>query len=213
MDAASQLGSRFMANYTYAELRLEETQVLADLVGVLSDLQKVREFSRMLDAILSISGGDWSLVEPLSIAVIVMYGRVFSGGVRTAFGVDDLNVLTSEQRVSHDQMMAYRDKHIAHSVNDFEQNVVRAQYCSERVQDEGITAITYGQGRVIGLGRDDLQIFFELTDVFEDHVRSRMQSEQSRLVPLVRGMPLEEVLAGGHKVFEVDASKISRRRS
>ena len=92
------------------------------------------------------------LVEPLSIAATVMYSRPFSGGVRHRLGEEDLKILSSEQRASHHYLRAYRDKHVAHSVNAFEENITRAYYCVERVKEEGITSIGWksvGEGQSV----------------------------------------------------------------
>ena len=124
---------------------------LADLSGILWDLQRTRQFAETLAVEFTANKTNWEIVEPLSIAATVMYSRPFVSGVRCHLGEQDLKILSSEQRAAHDYLRAYRDKHIAHSVNAFEENNVRAYYCVERVQDEGVSSIGYGGGRVTGL--------------------------------------------------------------
>ena len=133
-----------MATHTWVDLHIQEAARLADLSGILWDLQRAREFAQMLAAEFAAIETNWRLVEPLSIAATVMYSRAFSGGVRHRLDENDLAVLTSAQRVAHDHLRAYRDKHVAHSVNVYEENIARANYCEERVKEEGITSISYG---------------------------------------------------------------------
>ena len=194
-----------MATHTWVDLDIPEASRLADLSGILWDLRQAREFAKLLEGELSAAKPNWPLVEPLSIAATVMYSRPFSRGVRHRLGEEDLKILTAEQRQSHDHLRAYRDRHVAHSVNPLEENIPRANYCVERVQEEGITGISYGGGRVVGLSGADVAAIIELTTVLQAHIESQIAAEQARLLPIVRSLPLEEVLAGGQKAFGVDA--------
>lgn len=202
-----------MATHTWVDLHLPEAARLADLSGILWDLRQAKEFAKLLANEFGTSRPNWHLVEPLSIAATVMYSRPFSGGVRHRLGEDDLKVLTEEQRQAHDHLRAYRDKHVAHSVNPFEENIPRANYCVERVKEEGITGIGYGGGRVVGLSGADVAAIIEVTTVLEAHIETQIASEQARLLPIVRSLPLEQVLSGGQKAFIVDTrAKVAERR-
>lgn len=202
-----------MATHTWVDLQIAEAARLADLSGILWDLRQAQEFSKLLANEFTAAKPNWQLVEPLSIAVTVMYSRPFLGGVRHRLGDDDLKTLTPEQRRANDHLRAYRDKHVAHSVNAFEENIPRANYCIERVKEEGITGISYGVGRVISLSGTDVNAIIELTTLLQAHVETQIASEQARLLPIVRSIPLQEVLAGGQKAFVVDTrAKVAERR-
>lgn len=202
-----------MTNHTWVDLHIPEAAKLADLGGILLDIQQAREFAKLLASEFDAAKSNWQLVEPLSIAVTVMYSRPFMEGVRDRLGEDDLKMLTVAQRQAHDNLRAYRDKHIAHSVSPLEENIPRAYYCVEKVKEEGITSISYGGGRVIGLSRADVAIIIELTTLLEAHIESQVSAEQARLLPIVRNMSLEQVLAGGQKAFGGDmGAEVAKRR-
>ena len=202
-----------MATHTWVDLHIAEAARLADLSGILWDLRQAREFAKLLADEFGGATPNWRLVEPLSIAATVMYSRPFLGGVRHRLGEDDLKTLAPEQRRAHDHLRAYRDKHVAHSVNAFEENIPRANYCIERVTEEGITGISYGGGRVISLSGADVNAIIELTTLLQAHVEAQIATEQARLLPVVRSMPLQEVLAGGQKAFVVDTqTTVAKRR-
>lgn len=202
-----------MATHTWVDLHIPEAARLADLSGILWDLRQAREFAKLLASEFGAAKPNWQIVEPLSIAAAVMYSRPFMRGVRHRLGEDDLRVLTAEQREAHDHLRAYRDKHIAHSVNPLEENIPRANYCVERVNEEGITGISYGGGRVVGLSGADVAAIIELTTLLEAHIDTQISAEQARLLPIVRSLPLEQVLAGGQKAFDVDArATVEKRR-
>jgi hypothetical protein len=203
-----------VATHTWVDLHIAEAARLADLSGILWDLRQARAFATLLADEFRSTEPNWQLAEPLSIAATVMYGRPFlRGGVRYRLGEDDLKVLSPEQRRAHDHLRAYRDKHAAHSENPFEENIARANYCVERVKEEGITGISYGGGRVVSLSGTDIAAIVELTTLLQAHVESQIASEQKRLLAIVRGMPLEEVLAGGQKAFVVDTrAQVAEKR-
>jgi hypothetical protein len=193
-----------MATYTWADLHIPEAKLLADLTGIQADLTRARETADQLNKLMSSEKPDWSLVEPLSIAVAVAYSRPFMSGVRTSLKDEDLSMLSREQREAHDHLRAYRDKHVAHSVNAFENNQPRAQYCAERVKEEGILSVGCSHGRVSSLSSSDIVNVAQLTEILLKHVEDRIKGEQQRLLQIVRKMPLDKVLAGGQGAFQID---------
>ncbi len=202
-----------MTTYTWADLNIPEAALLADLNGVSVDLSSARDMAELLKEALDSGSPKWEIVEPYSIAVAVRYSRPFVTGVRTRLGEKDLTIFSPEQRDAHERLRAYRDKHIAHSVNEFEENLPRANYCEERVQVEGITSIGCSHSRVAGLSPRDLASVVELSTLMLKHVDSRMAQEKARLLSIVREMPLDAVLAGGQKGFLVDEkTPIDKRR-
>ena len=201
-----------MATYTWADLNLRETELLADLHGIHFDLDRARNFAKLLVAICESPTSNWELVEPLSIAATVTYSRPFSSGVRHRLSNADLGILTIEQRELHDFVRDYRDKYVAHSVNEFEENTVRATYCEERVKEEGITGLGYGGGRVVSLSGSEALAIVDLANIFIDYVNIKIGKEQVRLLPIIRSMPLEHVLAGGQKAFGAKRENVSSRR-
>ena len=201
-----------MATHTWVDLQISEAELLADLAGVAWDFRSAREFAQLLARECSPAYTNQELVEPLSIAALVMYSRPFMTGVRRRLTDDYLQILTPRQREKHRHLRAYRDKHTAHSVNSFEENIPRANYCVERVKDEGITSISHGGGRVIGLSDEDIQSIVELSTILERAVRANIEEEAARILPIVRAMPLEKVLAGGQKVFRPNSARAARKR-
>jgi hypothetical protein len=202
-----------VATHTWVDLHIPEAARLADLSGILWDLRQAQGFAKLLASEFGGAKPNWQLVEPLSIAATVMYSRPFLGGVRHRLGEEDLKILTAEQRQAHDHLRAYRDKHVAHSVNPLEENIPRANYCAERVKEEGITGISYGGGRVVSLSGADVAAIIELTTLLQGHIQSQIAAEQARLLPIVRSLPLEQVLSGGQKAFVVDArAKVAEKR-
>ena len=202
-----------MATHTWADLAIEEAARLADLNGISHDLRRAREFADRLTNERKSEKYDPDIVESLSISTVVMYSRPFLTGARHRLGEAELAVLSESQREAHNHLRAYRDKHVAHSVNALEQNVPRANYCEERVAVEGITGISCAGFRVVGLSSADLDAVVELTALFLKMADDHMEKEKEALLKVVRERPLEEILSGGRKAIVVDVcASISSRR-
>lgn len=202
-----------MATNDFVELTLPEAQLLADLASASYDLERAREFAGRLGAALAIGSRDSSLVEPLTIAALVQYCRPFTSGKR--MGVRDrlLSVLDAGQRDKHDWFRNVRDKHIAHSVNTFEESRATARYWVEKVEAEGITSIGYSHNRVIGIGKLDADRMVALSAQFLGYLGEWIKAEQAHLLKFVRGIPIEKVLAVGRGVHEPDFDNPQRPRS
>jgi hypothetical protein len=194
-----------VARYRFVDLHIPEAKLLADLTGIRADLTNARDYALALKKLMVAEKPDWTLVEPLSIAIAVAYSRAFTTGVRARLDDTDLTALTSAQREAHDHLRAYRDKHVAHSVNAFEHNQPRAHYWAERVEAEGIVAVGCSHGRVASLSTRHIEDVVELTTTLLVHVDARIAGEQAQLLAIVRKMPLDEVLAGGQGAFRVDS--------
>lgn len=67
-------------------------------------------------------GPDTANARALWISGLVSHARCFRGGVRTAGGAPDaVRALSESNKERHEYFLNLRDKHIAHSVNAFEQ--------------------------------------------------------------------------------------------
>jgi hypothetical protein len=102
-----------------------EAEALADAGGELIDL-------RFVDAALtellaswapgSDTGPDTTAARALWVAAVVWYARSFTTGLRTSgIAAGTASALPDPSRAEHNYFVALRDKHMAHSVNVFEQ--------------------------------------------------------------------------------------------
>lgn len=202
-----------MATNTFVEIDLPEAADLADLTGIEVDLETARNFAQMLKSVFESEKPDWTLVDPLSTAILTRYNRAFVTGVRARLGEEALQMLSGPQREKHLRFRSFRDKHIAHSVNAFEDNQPVARYWIERVKEEGIVSVECNHTRVAGLSSDDVEAVIDLTTVMLAHVKVRLKDEKAKVLEIVRKMPIEEVLAGAKGTRHPDMSSIHKPRS
>ncbi len=185
-----------MAIHTFVEFDHEEAKLLGDLAGIKLDLEDAKRFARRLEQVLSIRPTDSELVDALTTAILVRYGRAFASGVRTKLHQEHVAQLTEQQQRLHERFIDWRSKHIAHSVNPFERNQVVARYTRETVHDVGIQDVSVQQDRLVGLGSRDLSDIQDLIDALLSILASQYEQERARVLELVRQIPVEEVLAG-----------------
>lgn len=197
-----------MATFAYVDIKVDapEVQELADLYGVCVDLSLARNMANSVKAGLDKDGLRWPHWAAYSLAIAMMYCRPFVQGVIKRLGQHDIEFLTQGDRGAHDRLLHYRNKHVAHSVNEFEDNRPRAYYCAERVSTEGITSIGYEQTRVATLTRGDLDNVIKLTTLIENQVKSKMSELEKHVLAIVRESPLGELLSAGSGPSKVDTN-------
>lgn len=188
-----------MATITFVDVDLDEAVALADLSGVATDFESARSLAKYLADRFAPGALDLEVVDAFSTAILVNYARPFMSGVRKWLGTDILKSLTPEQIELHETFMAWRNKHIAHSVNPFEENQVVAYYDQDTVAETGIQNISVQEYRLIGLSMQHLEDMQMLADALLVVVKACIDAEAARVLEIVRGRPVAEVLAVGTK--------------
>ncbi len=201
-----------MSTYEFVEVQMREAIYLADLNGIQIDLQATIDLCNRLLNICKVRQLDYELSEALSIAILVKYSRSFVTGVRKKLSIDNVPGLTNDELEKHNQFIALRNKHIAHSVNEFEENMVKAYYNDERVYAEGITSISVQHARLTSLSVNDAEIIIGLSTKVIDYVNMEMKTEKAKILELVRNQPIKKVLSGGIKAFNPKMTNVDKRR-
>ena len=204
-----------MATFAFVDVDLDEAKPLADLNGVAIDLESALALAKYLGDRFASGAFDMEVVDAFSTAILVRYSRPFMTGVRGRLGTDVLKGLSPEQLQLHEKFMEWRSKHIAHSVNPFEENQVVAYYNTETVAETGIQSISVQQDRIVGLSLQDLTEIQTLAGRLLTVVRERIEAEKGRILEIVQNRPVEEVLASGVKrrgTARVESVSKARRR-
>jgi len=176
------------------ELTEREAHRLADLYGVLADLRMVL---KICDLILQKIGPKDNLVEveALQAAALVRYCRT-TGGVRTSFSIsmDWIERLPSELQQLHNEFHALRDKHIAHSVNDWELNVPVAQYRLNRETNKGEVIMVSVQGhRIVSMHEEAIVHLQRLAGALADMLEGEFQVERDKVLEIAKRIPQDEI--------------------
>ena len=205
-----------MVVHSFIEFEMPEAQVLADLTGIRYDLESARSLARKLQSAMEGENPDYEIVEALTTALLVRYSRSFSGGVRKWPTEDALDALSEDQRNKHERLRDFRDKHIAHSVNAFEENQPIARYVEGREHSEGVYSIECHHGRVVGLSSSETENVIELTTAMIEYVDRLLDVEKEALLAKVRSISFDQLLLKRRSRIPLPHSadiKRSRRKS
>lgn len=159
----------------------------------MQDLNWVREVCALLLRQIADARANITQLEALQSAAIIRYGRCYSG-VRTAFVLDQsfLDQLPERLRQVHERAKALRDKHYAHSVNDWELNIPVAQI-KKSGEDRSLIGVSVQSHRMIGLDQRDIEALQELAGALEALVNDEFRSERERVMESIKGIPIDEL--------------------
>ena len=202
-----------MATYKYVDVDIDDAKYLADLNGAEVDLSSAIQLCNYLNIHFETGNLETEIIDALSTAILVRYARPFMSGVREKLNIDELDGLTRNDINNHNKYISFRSKHITHSVNIFEENQVVAYYNDEKVKNEGIQSISVQHHRVMGLSSIDLDNIIGLSKKVRKNIKQIIDSEKEKVLDIIRGIPIGEVLARGTKGPTIlDMSKIDKRR-
>jgi hypothetical protein len=154
-----------MATWRFIALDFPEAQPLADLTGVEQDLRAAEWFCDLFIEEREKSNEERketppnpALWEALTVAASVRYARAFAKGVRTNNWVDTaVSGLPAEMAIDHHRYIDFRNKHIAHSVNAFEENRVVGYLIPEERGPRGVASISVQHERLLSLSVEDVR--------------------------------------------------------
>jgi len=173
-----------------------ETYRLADMAGVLIDLRMTSGTAAQLSRRREEKNPDMLVLEAMQDSALIHYGRCYSGGIRTAFLIPQewIDDLPADLRQAHRDFLDLRDKHIAHSVNDWEINTPVARARIDRETGEvNVHAVNVNKSRVVMLASDSLDKLWRLAKALADRVEKDMKVEQAKLLEIAKKIPVEEL--------------------
>jgi hypothetical protein len=141
---------------------------------------------------------DWQtlhfpLYEALSGAAVVRYGRCFKSGVRDRLPELALDAAPEVLKDTHEFVLDLRDKHVAHSVNPFEENDVTVQIADHYASSQEICAVNTAHGRAVGFPSDKPSQLKSLAEWWVAWLNTEMEKEKVLLLQLAKTFPLESL--------------------
>jgi hypothetical protein len=115
-----------MKQLPIAELKSTKAKELADRSAIFQDLTFCAACCDRAIENLRATSQDTILIRALWTAALVAYARCFTTGIRFGLTSDLFDHFDGQPRETHEYYLDLRNKHIAHSVNPFEQIVIGA---------------------------------------------------------------------------------------
>jgi hypothetical protein len=217
-DHAVTFWKREMAVYRYVNVHLPSPNAkrLADLCGIANDLQSCRayceEYVKTFASILKPTH-DVRHLESFCMHVFVKYGRCFCGGVRTEVAKRALSSLSPEDKTFHQLVMDVRNKHVAHSVNNFESHKLRV-WLNPEEKGRNINGVSIETDYFVAPECQFFERLMSLIDKLLSWISTEQKREEKMLIGLVGDhYSLDELYALDAEVPEpVDYSNVARRR-
>jgi len=186
------------------DFSIPEAQRLSDLSGVDSDLEAVlricgrcEQVTKNLPQPTETNGLAWweeiQALGDLMFAAVVRYGRTLNSGAREGIPFDWISSLPEDLQQSHEYFKALRDKYIAHSVSQLEDNQVFVMLAPQFAEQQEPTHITVDRGHLVALGLPELRQLASLAEALRRVVAEQMDQETSKLLEIARAMPIAEI--------------------
>jgi hypothetical protein len=169
---------------------------LADLAGIERDLRWTATAFEILSRRATRHQFPMLVLEGLHDAGLIRYGRCFGGGRRHAFRIPRIWIdeLPAELQGMHARAIAVRDKHVAHSANDWELNVPVAQIATTA---DGVAStvrsISVEHHRVLMLGIPELRLMQTLAEALIERASAAGKELTRELHRELRGIPPREI--------------------
>ncbi len=176
-----------MASGQSVEVKCREVKRLADLWGVRRDLELARKQCELALTLCG-QGQDALLIDGMTTSALVRYMRCFSGGQRAGLAKEDLHGLSEEFRGMHEHFRSLRDRHVAHSVNHYEQCYITASLQDEGDQREHFDGLYGASGRVIQNANNATGLL-ALIEAVEWVAIKLWQEEHDRALDIVNAFP------------------------
>jgi hypothetical protein len=177
-----------------AMLDFEEARQLADYGAIFQDLSFVLAVLERLHDLLGEDGDDADsvLVRAYWTAALIAYVRCFSTGKR--FGLSEEIFEGTEGGVEvHRLYKQLRDKHVAHSVNPFEQVKVGAVLASEGAEERKIQGIAATTFNLLSHSQEGVEQLFHLTRIARKKALEETESLKEATRAKAGTMDLDEL--------------------
>ena len=164
-----------------AEIDFKEAKILADLLAIAQDLKSVMKTCSELKVLLEKNLQDNLLIENLWTSALVRYSRCFASGKR--YGLDEtiFEDLQGEALKVHNMYIGLRNKHIAHSVNPFEQIKVGVVLSPKESQEKKVIGIATLSMKLITLNKEGVHQLGLLSKIILEKVYEIAKQYEKKL--------------------------------
>jgi len=164
-----------------------EAEALSDLTLIALDLLAVMHISdRLIEELKKKQQGN-ILPEALWAALVIKYVRCFGWGVRSGLNESVFDGLESNVVEAYRHFKLMRDRHIAHSVNPFEEASVGVLLSLDRTSVQGIGVASR---KLISSSVSGVESLKQLASIAHDVVCKRAKRAQNELLEWAKKQPI-----------------------
>lgn len=173
----------------------EEAKVLADYTLIFQDLTFTVEILKRLRQLLKENSEDRVLIESLWTTALISYARCFSSGKRLGLSEDIFKNknLEGDPVGCHKHYVDLRNKHIAHSVNPFEQVAVDLQLSPPDSTKQEVLAVAVLSMRLICTDIEGVETLLRLALIARKEVSKLAKEYEDKTLEVGKGLPLKDL--------------------
>ena len=176
-----------------AELKSAKAKELADRAAIFNDLTFcVACCDRAIDNLRSDSQ-DTVLIRALWTAALDAYARCFTTGVRFGLTSGLFDHFEGEPRETHEYYLELRNKHIAHSVNPFEQIVIGAVLSAPDAATKTVEGIATLIGTNISESAESIEQLRTLATTALKYIASTGKELSADVLEEAKTLPIEDL--------------------
>lgn len=171
-------------------IKHSKVQRLADLAGIMNDLRLTVRACDLFLADPNI-GSEETILKSKAIGsfAILTYFRTLANGVRTGITTEQLSRLPQEHINTHSYLKNVRDKYLAHSVNNQEENLVEVTFTEDRSLIEELST---SHTRPATFKTEDISSLRALTEALMEIADEEWESEFDLAWDFVESMTEDE---------------------
>jgi hypothetical protein len=196
-----------------AELKSNLAKELADRAAIFQDLTFcVACCDRAIES-LGADTKDLVLIRALWTAALVAYARCFASGVRFGLSPDLFDHFAGDPHAAHEYYLDLRNKHIAHSVNAYEQIVIGAVLSPVGDAIRNVEGIATLVGTSASQSIPSIEQFRTLVKTALKHIADNGKKLSNRVFEEAKAIPIDELYKRATpRVTVPPASSVSERR-
>lgn len=168
---------------------------IEDLHGWLVDLHAAKTMFERQSSLLDDDRSDPLLVDALSTAAVVRYGRCFTSGIRRRLSLDSLPNSTPEEAELHERIRGVRDWHVAHAVNLQEAHGLYVIVSPDPAGDPTVLGLSSQSTADLPLDRHEVVAAANLCERWIVALEKRLAAENLRLRPYLDGLTHQQLMA------------------
>jgi hypothetical protein len=182
-----------------AKVEYKEAKNLADLTLVLQDLTFTVDILKRLIKLLKDDSEDNILIQSYGIAALISYIRCFSAGKRLGLSEDIFknDKLEGDPLGCHRYFKNLRDKHIAHSVNPFEQVTVDLQLSNPKSKKREVLGVVVLSQKLICTTLEGVETFLRLALIAREEVRKQAKEYENKTLEVEKKLPINVLYSKG----------------
>jgi len=182
-----------------AKVEYKEAKILADLTLILQDMTFTVGVLKRLIKLLKDDSKDNISIQSYWTVALISYVRCFSAGKR--FGLSE-NIFKNDKLEGdplgcHRCFKNLRDKHIAHSVNPFEQVVVDLQLSNPKNKKREVLGVSVLSQKLICTTLEGAETFLRLALIAREEVRKQAKEYENKTLEVGKKLPTDVLYSKG----------------